>query len=308
MIRNFIDSSARYYDFVLEDFQQLSPSTYLAYCKSGNKYFIKRTNLYQEEKYLFLYNQGLDNILFPIRNKENRFVTRKKNDCFYIANFINDFYMLDEVRLVSINQELQKLHFQTYFKRQLSPSRCRHKLDELFAYLEYKFYVLELFVRSVEARPFDEYSIVILKNYRYILEAKKHIGRFHQKLLYAFREHKSVNYSFIHNNPKLEHLLIYGGKQLLTSIENSKVGICSLDMAKLYIENAHLNVDLRSLIIPYFKKYEDEFYYEYFCFLVLLYYIKSITIIDKDYISAQSFIYISKAIKKFIDNFIENEA
>ena len=307
MIRNFIDSSRELYDFSLAQYEQLSPSTYTALCKMGNKYFIKKTNLYTDEKYMFLYNHGLNNILYPLRNKFDEFVTRNGTEAFFVSDYISDFYMLDEVRIVSMNEELQKLHFNTNFKRQLSVSKSRHKMEDIYEYLNYKFTVLELFIRTVESRPFDEYSIVILKNYQYILDAKKYLSRFHQKLISAIKDHKSVNYSFIHNNPKLDHLLIFSGKQLLTSIENAKVGIPSLDMAKLYIENAELNVDLKSLIVSYFNKYEDDFYFDYFCFLVLLYYIKSITIIDKDYISAQSFIYISKAIKKFINDFIPHE-
>lgn len=304
MIRNLIDESRIDYAFKLDKYENLSPSTYKAYCELGNRYFIKKTNLYTEEKFLFLYNHGLENILYPIKNKTNQYVTCKGGTQFFVSDFINDFYVLDEVRIVGLNDQLEHLHFNTNFKRQLSVSKSRYKMEDIYEYLQYKFSVLELFIRSVESRPFDEYSILILKNYHIILEAKKYLGQYHRKLISSIKEYKSVNYAFIHNNPKIDHLLVSSGHQYLTSIENSKVGIPSLDMAKLYIENENVNVDLKSLIKVYFNKYEDDFYYDYFCFLVLLYYIKSIVIIDKDYVSAQSMLDVSKSIKKFLRLFI----
>ena len=39
----------------------------------------------------------------------------------------------------------------------------RKNMEQLFEYLDYKFAALEMFIRSIETRPFDEYSIVILK-------------------------------------------------------------------------------------------------------------------------------------------------
>ena len=121
------------------------------------------------------------------------------------------------------------------------------------------------------------------------------------------KEKKSVYYAFIHNNPKLNHILYDSGRQYLISIENGKIGIASLDLAKFYIETEDLNIDIKDIIENYFSKYEDDFYKEYFYFLVLLYYLKSIVIMDKDYVSSQSFIYAGGAIKKFIYTFNLNE-
>ena len=93
------------------------------------------------------------------------------------------------------------------------------------------------------------------------------------------------------------------GEKYLISIEKGIIGICSLDIAKYYIENEDVNVDMKALIDDYFSEYDDNFYYDYFCFLVLLFYIESLNINEKDYVTSQSFIYSSQGIKKFMQTF-----
>ena len=198
--------------------------------------------------------------------------------------------------------ELADVHFNTYFKKQLSVDFSRKQMEELYEYLQYKFRMLEAFVRTVETRPFDEYSIIILKNYRYILNAKI-IAPIHKRLVSEIKARKSVNYSFVHNNPKLNHLINSAGMRFLISLEKSKMGIASLDMAKFYIECEDLKLDFKTIISNYFNKYGDDFYQEYFYFLVILYYLKGLVVVDKDYITAQNFLYVSDSIKRLTNDF-----
>ncbi len=302
MIRKVIKESQDFYDLNIESYKPISSKAYKGKCENGNEYFIKTTELYTQEKFKFLYNQGINNILYPIKNRMGDFITRS-DDNFYVTPFINDFYMVDEIKAVNLSNELNHLHTHTFFKRQLTPLSSRRKMDDIFEYLQYKFSLLEVFVRSIEVREFDEFSIPILKNYHYILDAKKIMAKLQRKIISAIKEKRSVNYSFIHNNPKLDHLLTANGSQYLISIEKAKIGVPSLDMAKFYIESEDLNIDVHAIVMNYFSKFDDEFYYDYFCFLVLLYYIKGIIIIDKDYVSSQNFIYASDVIKKFIETF-----
>jgi hypothetical protein len=306
MIRKVIEDSCDLYDLNINSYSPISSKAYKGKSSEGNEYFIKTTELYTQEKFKFLYNQGIENILYPLKNRKGEFITRSDSN-FYITNFINDFYMLDEIKAVNLSKELNYLHTNTYFKRQLTPLSSRTKMDEIFTYLQYKFSVIEIFVRTIEARDFDEFSIPILKNYSVILDAKKVMAKIQRKIIGNIKEKKSVNYAFIHNNPKLDHLLSSGGNQFLISIEKAKIGIPSLDMAKFYIESEDLNIDLKNLVLTYFSKYDDPFYFDYFCFLVLLYYIKGMVIIDKDYVSSQSFIYTAHAIKTFLELFNLNE-
>jgi len=291
------------YNLQFSSFKPITTKAFRVKCNDENCYFVKKSNLYAQDKYQFLYNQGINNILYPIKNKRGNFVTNRNRENYYVMDYVKNFDIVGEIKAVNMSEELSKLHFNTYFKRQLSVEFSRNKMEEIYEYLQYKFNLLESYVRTIETRPFDEYSITILKNYHYILDTKKLMAQFHKKIVSDIKSRKSVNYSFIHNNPKLNHLLTTRGNHFLTSIERSKVGIPSLDMAKLYLETEDLNVDIRAFIISYFEKYEDEFYINYFYFLVLLFYIKGIIIYDKDYVSSQSFLYATSSIKKFLDLF-----
>ncbi|MCK9536630.1 MAG: hypothetical protein M0R05_03480 [Bacilli bacterium] len=304
MNRNLFASLGELYNLRFSSFKPITSKAFRLKCKDDEYYiFAKKSNIYSQEKYRFLYEQGISNIAYPLKNNKGNFITNINKNYLYLSDYYRDFDIVGEIKAVNMVDELSNLHYNTYFKRQLSVDFSRKNMEELFEYLDYKFTVLEMFIRSVEARPFDEYSIVILKNYQYLLDAKAIMSQLHKQLIAVIKEKKSVNYAFIHNNPKTSHLLTASGKHYLTSIEKSKMGIPSLDMAKFYIENEHLNFDIKNVILPYLDKYEDEFYRNYFYFLVLLYYIKGLTIIDKDYATAQNFIFAAHSIKKFMNLF-----
>lgn len=301
--REFIRSLDKDYKLRFNNYGKITSKTYKLMCEEGKCYILKKTSLYTDEKYKFLSSQGIDNVIYPIQNEGGKYVTNKNNQLYYLMDYIPPTNNINEIKAKQMNNQLTNLHFNTYYKKQLSPKDSRRKMEDIYEYLQYKFNVLEVFVRTLEARPFDEYSITILKNYHNILDAKKIMGNLQKKLITDIKEKRSINYSFIHNNPKLNHLISYSGKQYLISLEHSKVGIPSLDIVKFYLETEDLNIDKKELIMDYFSHYEDDFYYDYFCFFVLLYYIKGIVIIDKDYVSSQSFLYASFSIKKFIETF-----
>lgn len=291
------------YKLKFNNYGKITSKTYKLLCEEGRCYILKQTSLYTNEKYKFLRNLGIDNVIFPIQNEYGEYVTEQNDKMFYLMDYYPSSSTIDEIKAMQMNNQLSKLHFNTYYKKQLSTKQSRKKMEDVYEYLQYKFNVLEVFIRSIEARPFDEYSITILKNYHYILDSKKIISKLQKKLITDIKEKRSVNYAFIHNNPKLNHLINYSGKQYLISFEHSKVGIPSLDIVKFYLETEDLNIDKKEIINNYFSNYSDDFYFDYFCFFVLLYYIKGIVIIDKDYVSSQSFLYASSSIKKFLDTF-----
>lgn len=291
------------YNLRFKAYKPITSNAFKVVCESGNNYFVKKSNLMVQEKYQFLYDQGIENILYPLKNNNGRFLTANNYNSYLITNFINDHTIVSEVKAVNLLEELSKVHFKTYYKKQLSVDFSRRKMEELYEYLQYKFNMLESFVRTVETRPFDEYSIIILKNYRYLLDGKKVLGQIHKRLVSDIKSKKSVNYAFIHNNPKLNHLISSAGNRYLISLERSKMGISSLDLAKFYIECEDLKLDFKSIINDYFSKYEDDFYKDYFYFLVLLYYYKGLVVIDKDYVTAQNFLYVSDGIKRLFNDF-----
>ncbi len=302
-MRNVILNVLREYHILGTSYRNLTSKCIQITCNNGNKYLIKESNLYTDAKYNYLNSQNVSNVLYPLKNVNNNYITKNDNRLYYILPYLDNNYLREEAKTNRLNEELNKLHINTTFRRELSPQTSRKKLEEIYNYLQYKFDAIEAFVRTVEARPYDEYSILILKEYHNILDAKKVMGKLNKKIVEHIKVKKTVDFSFVHNNPKLEHLLCSSESDYLISVEKGKIGIPILDLVKFYVETEDVKIDRKEIVSDYFMKYNDDFYFDYFCFFVMLYYIKGIIIIDKDYVSSQSFVYASSMLKQFINDF-----
>lgn len=300
------------YSMNLLSYSPITTKSYKVVTNNNDKFIIKKTKEKVKNKYLFLKNEGIDNIVYPLFNNDKSLLTRLSSniycdDCYYILPYYEDKNVLNEKKANDLLNELIILHSKTKFYRKLSVTKSKEKIEQMISFLDYQFSVLEAFVRTIESQPYDEFSIPILKNYQYILQSKKIIFEKNKKVVKAIKEEKSVMFCFLHNNPKLDHLINYEGNKYLISIDNGIIGIPSLDIAKFYIENEDIYFDISVPINKYFVDLDDEFYKDYFIFLVLFIYIKSLTIDIKGYISTQSFIFVSNSIKKFTKSFsLEN--
>ena len=307
-IRNLYFDIRENYNIDLLSYCPLTSKSFKIITKDNNKLIVKKSKDKVKSKYMFLKNEGLDNIIYPYFNKKNNVLTRLSNndfcdECYYVLPFYDDNNVLNETKVKSLLEELKILHKKTSFNRNLSLKKSKGKMEEIIAILEYRFQLLEAYVRTVESQKYDEFTIPILKNYHYILDSKKILIDKNRKIVNAIKEEKSVSYCFLHNNPKLDHLIINDGNKYLISIDNGVIGIPSLDIAKFYIENEDINFDMFTHISEYFSEFNDEFYFDYFVFLVLFIYIKGLIIDSKGYISTQSFIFTSNSINKFIKIF-----
>lgn len=302
-MKKIISDILNEYQIPLSNYERITSKTTRVLCNNGKCFIIKESDENINEKYKFLSYQHIGNVLYPIKNENGYYISRYNGKAYSLFPFQEDNKLIDEIKMQKLEDELSMLHMNTYYKKELSPITSRRKFEEIYEYLKYKFNLIEAFVRTVEEGIYDEYSILILKNYHYILNSKKVIERLNKKLIEDVKSKKSVNYSFIHNNPKLTHLIISDYQNYLISIDKSKIGIPSLDMVKFYIETEDIDIDRKEIINEYFSRYNDSFYFDYFCFFVMLYYIKSITIIEKDFVSSQSFVYASKALKTFMEMF-----
>lgn len=307
-VRNLYFDIRENYNIDLLSYCPLTSKSVKIITKDNNKLIVKKSKDKVKSKYMFLKNEGLDNIIYPYFNKKKNLLTRLSNDeffdeCYYVLPFYDDNNVLNETKVKSLLEELKTLHIKTSFKRNLSLKKSKNKMEEIISLLDFKFKLLEAYVRTIETQKYDEFTIPILKNYHYILDCRKILIEKNRKIVNAIKEGKSVTYCFLHNNPKLDHLIINEGNRFLISIDNGIIGIPSLDIAKFYIENEDINFDIYTHIYNYFNEYEDEFYYDYFVFLVLLIYIKGLIIDSKGYISTQSFIFTTNSINKFIKTF-----
>ena len=297
-----VNSVSKIFGINVQSYVPLTEKTAKIKCENNNCFFLKETELYTNEKYNLLYNQRNESFLYPKRIND-KFVVSLNNKLYILSDYHQSINITDEYKSIHMMNQLSDLHRSTQYKKVLSKESSRKKMEDLYEYLQYKFSVLESFVRSVECSEFDENSIMILKNYQYILDAKKIMAKYNKKLIVDIKNNKSVYYAFIHNKPKLSHLLVSDSGNYLVSIENSKMGIPSLDIVKYYLYNENLNIDIKQIILDYFSSYEDEFYFNYFCFFVMVYYIKGIVVLEKDYVTSQSFVYAALKLNKFIKMF-----
>ncbi len=273
----------------------------------NSNYLIKKTNMTLNKKLDFLSGQGINNILYPMLNNNKKFVTSNDNENIYLSNYIQPNDVIPQIKFNNMFNELVKLHQNTTFKKQLNSKSSRSKIDEISKQLNYKFINMEEFVRSVESKPLNEYSMKILGNYHFFLEAKKEMVKLERLIINSVKEKETVDFSFIHNNPKLDHLLIYNGDKYLTSIDNSKIGIFSLDLAKLYLENEELNIDFKTTFYNFFQAYENEFYFNYFKFLILFIIIKRTRTKELDSYTSESFAQNAKSINYYYANFSQKQ-
>lgn len=302
-VRKIENDIVKYYELSISSVDKITHKTYKINDKNGNSFFIKKTIPNALEKYHFLYNQSCNNILFPILNNDQKYVTKINKDSFYLNDFYKTFTIKKEVNANNMFRELNTLHYNTSFKRQLNPFSTRPKFDEMSNRLDYQFRILEEYVRNIESRPLEPFSMQILGNYHIILNAKNEMIKLQKRIISTVKQKEGINYSFIHNNPKLEHLLNIKGVYYLTSIENGKIGINSLDIAKFYLENEHLNIDFKSILNEHFKNENNQFYYDYFRYLVLLIIIRRINITDVDHINSVLFMDATSSIKRYFENF-----
>lgn len=292
-----------YYKVNIKDYEELGTKSYLITDEDDHKYFLKETNYNVLEKYQFLANQGINNILYPTLNKEKKYITRSNNDAYYLNEYVESLTIIDDIKVKNMYDELNLLHEGTSFKRQLSPRKSRAKFDEISNQLDAKFRVLEAYIRSVETRTLNPDLMPILANYQYILDAKKELIRLQKRIISSVKAKESVNYSFLHNNPQLDHLLLNKGSRYLTSIDKGKIGISSLDMAKLYLENERRDIDFNSLLKDFHEKYRNPFYYDYFRYLILVINIKQLNLTNEDYLNGVIFNQTSMKLKKYFENF-----
>ncbi len=295
-----------FYNINVKDLIAISKHAY--FVKTDNRpYFLKNTTFNTGDKYAYLKEQGVSNILYPEKNRNNEYVSKIQKEYYLVANYIEYSKAISDIKVINMYKELRNIHLTTNFKRQLDPATARPKFEEITRQLDYKFTLIENFVKSVESKNLTAFSMPILSNYQYILDAKKELIRLQKLIIESVKSHLSVDYSFIHNNPKLDHLIQIDGERYLSSIEHSRIGISSLDMAKLYIETIDLKVDFKSLVVDYYYSQNDDFQYNYFRFLVLYIYIKRLTINGLDYVSAQNFINIAANVKKYFEIFLDKQ-
>lgn len=305
-VRKLTNSLVEYYEIPLEYIMKLGRKSFKYQDKTNKEYFLKFSPFNASEKFKFLESLGVDNIIYPHLNKDNEYLTKQSASSYYLMDYYKQNNLIEEVKAQNMLIELNRLHNKSIIKRQLSSRLARPKFEEITKELDYKFKIIENYVRSVEYESLNIFSMPILGNYQFILDAKKELIMLQKRIINFVKAKEKVEYVFVHNRPSLDHLLNIKGVNYLVSAENGKIGISSLDLAKFYIENEDLEIDFYELIVNDIFRNQSPFYYDYFRFLVLYILIKKIVISSEKYLTAQSFINISNSIKKYFSTFLDN--
>lgn len=297
----------KYYEINLKDISQITLKSYKLVSENNNNFFLKETSKNILNKYHYLENIGISNILYPILNKDNKYVSSNNNQFFYITDFINEVKIREDVKSNSLFYELENLHNRTIIKKTLDPFKARNKFDEISNQLDYKYKIIESYIRQVESKPLNMFSMPVLENYHIILDAKKELIKLQKRIISSIKSRESVNYNFIHNNPSLDHILNVRGQNYLISLDKSKIGLDSLDYAKYYINNNHVNIDYKSLITNHYNSDEYLFNYIYFRYLVLYIYLMKINFTSEEHINSKNFENIALKIGKYFNDFSDNK-
>ena len=263
-IRKLTSSLVEYYEIPLEFIMKLGSKSFKYKDETSREYFLKVSPFNTSEKYKFLENLAVDNVIYPHLNKENEYLTKQKGSSFYLMDFYKQNNIIPEVKAQNMLIELNRLHKTTVIKRQLSSRLARPKFEEITKELDYKFKIIENYVRSIEYEELNVFSMPILGNYQYILDAKKELVMLQKRIINFVKAKEKVEYVYVHNRPSLDHLLNIKGINYLVSVENGKIGISSLDLAKFYLENEDLDIDFEELIVNNIFKNQSPFYYDYF--------------------------------------------
>ncbi len=297
----------KYYEINLKDISPITLKTYKLVSDNNNNFFLKETSKTILNKYHYLENIGVSNVLYPLLNKENKYVSSNNNQFFYVTDYINEVKIRDDVKSSALFYELENLHNRTIIKKTLDPFKVRIKFDEITNQLDYKFKSIESYVRQVESKPLNMFSMPILENYYLILDAKKELVKLQKRLISSIKSRESVNYNFIHNNPSLDHILNVRGQNYLISLDKSKIGLDSLDYAKYYISNNFIDVDYKTLILNHYDSDAYSFNYDYFKYLILYIYIMKINFTNEQQVNARNFENVTINISKFNNDFLDNK-
>ena len=87
-IRSIEPDIVKYYEININDYEPITLKAYKIVSDNGKEYFLKETNAVALQKYQYLYNQGVNNVIYPILNRNESFVTRANDSNYYISDYV----------------------------------------------------------------------------------------------------------------------------------------------------------------------------------------------------------------------------
>ncbi len=295
MTSNLMSLLSKYFNKELTNVNNVTANVML-FTIDSQKYIIKLVTPKCNEIYNFIATEQVNCISYPLK----KFQTKEGLYFLYKYEKELDFPVVKKSQ--QLLEVINELHSTTSYEKKLNKKNFKY-LYRTYKKIDYKFQMLEMYIREAEIKQQKtDFEWVMLSKYYIFLDTKIIMYNLQKKIHNYIDDKISVVYSLNHGNPNLTHL--YNKK--LISFDNSYLGLFVSDLAKLYVNCDHINVDWFSLIDHTLSPYENNFYKVYFKFLVLYIYVINIDFDLVDLSNAcNKYIQLSRKISVFLQNFEE---
>ncbi|MFI3329528.1 MAG: hypothetical protein R3Y05_03445 [bacterium] len=293
MTSNLNNLLSKYFEQQLIDINSVTSNVTL-FSVNSNKYIVKLVTPKCNEVYNFIATEQVNCISYPLK----KFQT--KEGLYFLYKYEKELEFPVSKKAQQLLDALNDLHKSTSYEKKLNKKNFKY-LYRTYKKIDYKFQMLEMYIREAEVKQNKtDFEWIMLSKYNVFLDTKIIMYNLQKKIHNYIDDKISVTYSLNHGNPNLTHL--YNKK--LISFDNSYLGLCVSDLAKLYVNCDHINVGWYSLIDQTLEQYNNNFYKIYFKFLVLYIYVINI---DFDLIdlnnTCNKYIQLSRKISIFLENF-----
>ncbi len=261
---------------------------------NNKKYIIKLVSSKSNEIYNFIISQQVQSVSYPIK----KFKTKEGMYFLYTYESELNFPILKKTQ--QLVDAINVLHKSTSYEKKLNKKNFKY-LYRTYKKIDYKFQILEMYIREAEVKQSKtDIEWIMLSKYNIFLDTKIIMYNLQKKIHTYIDDKISVIYSLNHGNPNINHL--YNKK--LISFDNAYLGLFVSDLARLYVECDHINLDWYTVINQIIEPYGNDFYKIYFKFLVLYIYVINI---DFDLVNLNNacnkYIQIGRRISMFLQNF-----
>ena len=209
-------------------------------------------------KMIYKKNQNNYDIYDYLKSRNFFFIPNifnSKNTSYELLEYIEDKEVSREQRLNDLIHISSLLHHKTAFYKEIDLNDLKMMYENIQKEADYlmNYYSdLNSYIDSIVFMSPMEYLLVSnLDMFYYLLNfIKVESTNWYNKL----KEKKSLRYSMIHNNLKLEHL-IEGDKPYLISWKQAKLDMPIFDLKKIFQDN-YQYIDFESLLKEYNKEFK----------------------------------------------------
>lgn len=261
---------------------------------NNTKYITKQVSAKCNSIYNFIVQQKVQSVNIPIKK------FKVESGLYFLYCYETELNYPVLKKTQQLVDAVTTLHKSTSYEKKLNKKNFKY-LYRTYKKIDYKFQMLEMYIREAEIKQSKtDFDWVILSKYSIFLDTKVMMYNLQKKIHNYIDDKISVVYSLNHGNPDLNHL--YNNK--LISFDNAFQGIFISDLARLYVQCDHINLDWCTVINQVLEPYGNNFYKVYFKFLVLYIYVINI---DFDLIDVNNacnkYIQLSRKISNFMQNF-----